>query len=303
VSERAIPTIAVFTKNRTNPAYAAARLGADRTAQRLGARTVHYVPHKPDDAVEQIALIDAALATRPAACALVPAHPTAVNTAIRKIHAAGVPVVGFVNPFTEPQYIVSFVGSADYPLALEMGVYLCEHLKQRGDIVIVDGPRESVSSRERTRGFRDAVKKFPAMRIVTTICGNYQRDDTLRAGADLLKAGVRFDAILAGNDVMALAMLEVLDAAGHASFVTGINAVPEAIVAIKQGKLLATADFDAMKMGCLATEAAIRHLRGEKVPAEILLPVQIVDRANYVMWDKPFNERACPRWEDVIRSN
>jgi hypothetical protein len=26
------PVIAVFTKNRTNPAYAAARLGADRTA-------------------------------------------------------------------------------------------------------------------------------------------------------------------------------------------------------------------------------------------------------------------------------
>ena len=70
---------------------ATARLGADRTAQRMGARTVHYVPHKPDDAAEQIALIDEALAARPAACALVPAHPTAVNLAIRKIHAAGVP--------------------------------------------------------------------------------------------------------------------------------------------------------------------------------------------------------------------
>jgi ribose transport system substrate-binding protein len=127
VSETAVPTIAVFTKNRTNPAYAAARLGADRTAQRMRARTVHYVPQQPDDAPEQIALIDEALAARPAACALVPAHPTAVNPAIRKIHAAGVPIVGFVNPFTEPQYIVSFVGSEDYPLAFEMGVYLAGH--------------------------------------------------------------------------------------------------------------------------------------------------------------------------------
>ena len=39
-----MPRIAVFTKNRTNPAYDAARLGADRTAGRLGATTVHYVP-------------------------------------------------------------------------------------------------------------------------------------------------------------------------------------------------------------------------------------------------------------------
>ena len=52
-----MPRIAVFTKNRTNPAYEAARLGADRTAARLGAITVHYVPDTPDSAPEQIALI------------------------------------------------------------------------------------------------------------------------------------------------------------------------------------------------------------------------------------------------------
>src|SRR5258706_13700804 len=95
------PLIAVFTKNRTNPAYAAARLGADRTAQRLGARTVHYVPQKPDDANEQIALIDAALAQRPDAMVLVPVHPTAINDSIRRINAAGVPIIGFINRFTE----------------------------------------------------------------------------------------------------------------------------------------------------------------------------------------------------------
>jgi ribose transport system substrate-binding protein len=269
----------------------------------MGARTVHYIPHKPDDPAEQIALIDQALAARPDACALVPAHPTAVNAAIRKVHAAGVPVFGFVNPFTEPQYIVSSVGSEDYPLAFQLGTYLGRHLKERGDIVIVEGPPESVSSIERVRGFRAALKQFPAMRIADTICGNYQRDDTLRAGRDLLGASRPFDAIMAANDVMALAMLEVLDAAGRTSIVTGINAVPDAITAIKAGKLLATADFDAMKMGCLATEAAIRHLRGEKVPARILLPVQIVDCGNCAEWDKPFTERACPRWEDVVKKS
>ena len=56
------PKLAVFTKNRTNPAYAAARLGADRIATRLGATTTHYVPTVPDDAAEQMALIRAAIA-------------------------------------------------------------------------------------------------------------------------------------------------------------------------------------------------------------------------------------------------
>jgi ribose transport system substrate-binding protein len=210
-----------------------------------------------------------------------------------------VPIIGFINRFTE-QATVSFVGSDDYPLAFRVATYLCEHLKARGDIVIVEGPRESVTSVARVRGFRDALEKFPAVRIPATICGNYQRDDTLRAGEELLKSSPRFDAILAANDVMALAMLEVLDKAGRACVVVGVNAVPDAITAIKRGKLLATVDFDAMKMGCLATEAAIRHLRGERLPPEIMLPVQIVDRANCAQWDKPFEARACPRWEDAV---
>ena len=77
-----MPRIAVFTKNRTNPAYEAARLGADRTAARLGATTIHYVPEKPDSVPEQIALIARAIAERPDAAVFVPVDETAVNDAI-----------------------------------------------------------------------------------------------------------------------------------------------------------------------------------------------------------------------------
>jgi ribose transport system substrate-binding protein len=265
----------------------------------MGARIVHYVPDKDDDVAQQIALIDAALATRPDAFVLVPVHPTAVNAAIRKITVAGVPIFGFINRFSEP-CTMSFVSSEDYPLAFSVATYLCKHLKGRGELVIFEGPRESVTNLERVRGFRDAVAKFPDVRIVGSVCGDYLHEPTLRAGTALLKSGLRFDAILAANDVMALGMLELLEAADRSSVVVGINAVPDAINAIKRGKLLATVDFDAMKMGYVATEAAVRHLRGERVPAEIMLPVQVVDRKNCALWDKPFAERVCPRWEDVV---
>ena len=90
--------IAVFTKNSTNPAYAAARLGADRAAQRLGAQTLHFVPVKGDDPDEQSELIDKALAARVHAFVVAPVHPTRVNAAIARINAAGIPLFAFVNP-------------------------------------------------------------------------------------------------------------------------------------------------------------------------------------------------------------
>ena len=64
---------------------------------------------------------------------------------------------------------------------------------------------------------------------------------------------------------MALGVLDVLGAvAGHREMlVVGVNAIPEAIAAIEAGRMLATANFDAMTMSGIATEAAVRHLRGE----------------------------------------
>jgi len=38
------PRIAVFTKNLVNPGYQSARIGAERTAARLGATITHYAP-------------------------------------------------------------------------------------------------------------------------------------------------------------------------------------------------------------------------------------------------------------------
>jgi ribose transport system substrate-binding protein len=64
--------------------------------------------------------------------------------------------------------------------------------------------------------------------------------------------------------------------------------------------MLATADFDAMKMSEIATEAAIRHLRGEAVPPEIILPVQVVDAQNCAAWNAPFAARPSPRWDEIV---
>ena len=291
--------LAVFTKNRSNPAYTAARLGADRAAARLGARTVHYVPVEPDDPAEQSALIEQALAARPDAMVLVPVHPTAVNAAIRKVNAAGIPLVACINRLTEGQ-CVSFVGSNDYPLAYKLACYLFERLGGEGDVVIVEGPPESVTSIARVRAFREAAAAYPGIRIIGACNGRYLLEPAREAMAGLLAALPRIDAILAANDIMAIGAIAALRAANRRAQLVGVNAIPQAIAAIKRGDMIATADFDAMSMACLAAECAVRHLRGESVPGEIILPVQIVDESNCSAWDQPYEDRACAAWGDVV---
>ena len=293
--------IAVFTKNRTNPAYEAARIGADRTASRLGGCTTHFVPRTPDDSEEQIALLDAALAARPDGFVFVPVHATAVDDAVRKIDASGIPLANFINRMGTGKRI-TFVGSDDVALARAVADRLIRALGGRGGIAIMEGTSGSVTSQARLAGFRQAAVQFPGIRIVALGTGNYQHDDARWLMEEWLGTHARIDGLLCANDVMALGAIEAMHAAGRMMPVVGVNALPEAIEALKEGTLLATADFDALKMACVATEAMIRHLRGETVPAQIMLPVQVVDRENCAAWDRPLAERECPRWDAVVKA-
>ena len=283
---------AVFTKNLTNPAYGAARLGAERAAALFGAEVLHFVPKKGDDPDEQSALIDLALAMpkRPDIFIFSPVHVSLVDAAIRRIAVAGIPLVGFVNPIAAVPS-VSYVGSDDYQLAQSIADYLFQHLYGQGRVLVVTGHEHSFTSKERLRGFRAAAQRYPGIRIEGVIAGDYVQGLARERTATWLSEHPHLDACLVANDIMAIGVLEALDAVGRHVPVVGVNAIPQAIQAIAAGHMLATADFNAMQMAHLATECAVRHLRGEVVPAVISLPVHIVDGRNCHEWDLPYAQR------------
>jgi ribose transport system substrate-binding protein len=107
--------------------------------------------------------------------------------------------------------------------------------------------------------------------------------------------------VLAANDGMALGALEALKEANRTAIVIGINGILPAVKLIETGAMLASVDFNMFKIGCTATRAALRHLKGEKLPEKILLPAEIIDKTNYKAWLVPVKEQACPEWGDVVR--
>ena len=290
--------IAVFTKNQSNPAYAAARLGAERAAALFGAEVRHYVPEIADDPLQQSALVAQALAEVPDAFVFTPVHATQVDAAVAAVLEAGIPIFGFVNRMAAGR-CVSYVGSADGRLAADIANYLFDHLEGRGDVAIVAGPADSVTSIERVQAFDAEAVRRPGIRIVARCSGGYQREPARAAFAKMLAEQLRIDGVLAANDIMAIGVLDALAAAGRRAAVVGVNAIPQAVEAIGRGDMLATADFNAMQMCFLATECAIRHGRGEAVPAEIELPVAIVDRSNYRQWDLPYAQRPIPTLREL----
>ena len=288
--------LAVFTKNRTNPAYEGARLGADRLADRLGCSVTHYVPSNPDDVEQQRALLERAVGEQCDAIVLAPTHATALNDVLSSIQLRGIPLLCFVS---RPQDIepACFVGSDDRALARGIADYLFDHVGASANVVTIEGHANAMTTAPRAAGFRDAAAARVGARIVNSRNGDFQFEGGKAAMAALLQAEARIDGVLAANDVMALGALDVMRQRRRLSAIVGVNATPDGIKAIKNGALLASAAFDAMKMVCLAVEAAARLLSGKSVPAQLLLPVEIVDRSNCQIWDRPYEARPLPEWQ------
>jgi ribose transport system substrate-binding protein len=292
-------TIAVFTKNLTNPAYEAFRIAADQIARSTGARVRHFVPKQPDNVDEQKAMVEQVLKDRPDAVIFIPVDDVAMIGSVKKLNDAKIPVVLVSNPL--PGSFVTYVGADDFEIGYREARYLFENLGGKGKIVVIEGVPVAPTNRERLRGYKRAFAEYPSIEILASGIGNYQQPDAKHVMERFLHEHPQIDAVLSANDGMALGVLEALKEANRTSIVIGINGILPAVKQIETGKILATVDFNMLKIGCVATRAAVRHLRRESLPDKVMLPAEIIDKTNYKAWLVPVEQRSCPEWNEVVR--
>src|SRR6202140_1252782 len=228
-------TIAVFTKNLTNPAYEAFRIAADQIAHSTGARILHFVPKQPDNVDEQKAMVEQVLKDRPDAVIFIPVDDAAMIDSVKKLNEAKIPVVLVSNPL--PGQFVTYVGADDYEIGYREARYLFEKLGGKGKIVIIEGTPAAPTNRERVRGYKRALAEFPGIEVLGSGNGNYQQPDAKRVMERFLGDHPQIDAVLSANDGMALGALEALNDANRTAIVVGINGILPAVKLIESGAL------------------------------------------------------------------
>jgi len=290
--------LAAFTKNGENPNYQAFLLGVEKAAAAEGATATRHFPATPDDPAQQIALLRAVVAERPDAIIFAPADDRLLEAPVAEAIAQGIPFIGFVNRMKGD--FVTFIGADDVAMGRTIAGVMVDALQGRGDVVLIEGPETAPTNRDRGRGFRDTLAKHPGIRLLGTAPGRYLRGPGRAAMEALLAAHPRIDGVICTNDLMALGALDALDAAGRTALVVGNNGTIEAAEQIARGRLLASMDYDGLRMGAAAAMAALRHLRGAPVPREILLPARVIERANHAAWLVPIEARPLPRWDEIV---
>ena len=252
-------TIAVFTKNLTNPYFQAVRVGTETAAKTLDVKVIQYVPTKPDSIPEQLSQVEDVIVKKPDAIVFIPVDYKALVPAVEKINAAGIPVTNITDRSAGGNF-VAFVGADDYSIGLAIARRLLTAIGGKGNVIILEGVKGSLTSTNRVRGFNDALKENPEVKLLASQPANFQRLNALQVMENLMQSFPSIDGVLAANDPMAVGALEALEGANRKALVVGINGSKEAVELIKSGKLL----------------------------------------TNFTPYEMPVEQRACPTLEQII---
>lgn len=219
------------------------------------------------------------------------ASGTELTSYIKQLRDRKIPVILIDTKISEDALAKSntdysvYIGSSNRQGGELAAQVLIQLLPTGGDVLLLNGVDGHETAQERRSGFIAQLeaksKADPVMyQIVERTC-NWRRTEAQSTVDGLLAMGRTFDGIFAANDEMALGAIEALrqnEGVKRPSAVIGFDAIDEARVAVKEGRLSATIAQDPYFMGQKAAEALFALVRGEVPPKNEIVPVKIVDK-------------------------
>ena len=279
-------TVALVMKTLNNPFFVEMEQGARAAADSLGLELVVQAPEREIDVEKQMQIVENLIQRRVDVLALVPSGSREIVPAVVKANRANVPVVTVdtrVDAAALRQAggrVVTFIGSDNVDGGRLAGQFVARRLGGRGRVAVLEGIPGHETGDSRLRGFREALAEHPGVTIVASQTANWERDQAFNVTQNVLQSHPDVQAIFACNDVMALGAVEAVAAAGRTGriAVVGFDAQDDARAAIRAGRMDATIAQRPREMGRLAVIAAHRLLRGEPVPPEQPVPIELVTR-------------------------
>jgi len=275
-------------KTLNSPFFNDMQRGAQEAASKLGVTLTVQAADREVDVERQMQIVENLLQTGVQALCLTPSGSKEIVPAVVKANRASIPVV-IVDTKLDPAAaqeagarIASFVGSDNYEGGKIASQFVVELTHGNARVAVLEGIPGHDTGDSRLRGFRDGIKNTPGVQIVASQTANWERDQGFNVFQNMLQAHPEIDTIFACNDMMALGAVEAIRAAGKtgAIRVVGFDAVDDARKAIVEGTMAASVAQSPSEMGRIAVENAVHALRGEPVPAETKVKIELITKAN-----------------------
>lgn len=131
-----------------------------------------------------------------------PNQLSAISKSVERAYDKGIPVILYDRKTNSDKY-TAFIGCDNYTIGKSMGTFIAQQLQGKGRIVEIRGLEGSSPALERHRGFMDAIKPYPGLRVVASEGGNWKEEGGIQAMKRILKQTQDFDYVFAHNDCLA----------------------------------------------------------------------------------------------------
>ncbi|MCC7293690.1 MAG: ABC transporter substrate-binding protein [Phycisphaerales bacterium] len=224
----------------------------------------------------QIKALRAFIAQKLDAIVLAPIKEDGWEPVLKEAKAAGIPVFLVDRGIRVPDesLFVTLIASDFVEEGRMAGRWLIEKTGGKANIVELQGTVGSAPANDRKKGFEEAIKEQPGLKIIKSQTADFRRADGKQVMEAFIHAeGANINAVYAHNDDMALGAIQALQAAGMEPgkkvLVISIDAVRAAFEAMIAGRLNATVECNPL-MGPLLFDTMEKHFKGEPIPRKII---------------------------------
>jgi ribose transport system substrate-binding protein len=270
-------TIGVSLAQDDNPFYIAMLRGIRARAQELGWEVATVSAN--EDKVKQINGVQDLVARGVKGVLISPIDAVGVNAAYDAAKAANIPIVSVARGSTSPNQTLH-VAMDEKQIGRDIAEWTAKAIGDEGKVAMLLGPSGAPTFRNLGDGYAEVMAKHPKITIVSKSDGPLTRERGVKQTEDALVAHPDLKAVYCANDDVALGAMQAVLAASKSTLVTGMNGVPPALRAVKDGKLAMTVELNPVLWGRLGVDMLAQYLKGNKVEPRVFIKHVIVDRTN-----------------------
>jgi ribose transport system substrate-binding protein len=280
------PRVALLMKAQSNPFFQAMEQGAQAAAKEQNVELLVYYLPAETAADQQVAQVEDVIAKQVNVILIAPSGSSAIVPALLKANEAKIPVVNLDNRIDAAAAVsaglkvASFVGPDNVEGARLSCREMLRHVGKDARVAVLEGIPAAVNAQQRKQGCVETITQTADAKIVASQTANWELDQANTVFTDMLQAHPDINALFAANDMMALGAMQAIKAAGRSGqiVVAGYDNIDTAQQALREGTMAATVDQHPERIGAEGVRAAARLLKGESLPAEIPIQVELITK-------------------------
>ena len=278
--------IGFVMKTLTNPFFIEMEKGARRAEQALNIELVVKTAAQETSIEQQIQIVEDLITAKVDAIVIAPGDSELLVPVLKKAEDAGIKLVNIDNRLdTEAikkagAQAIPFISVDNDKAAYNSAKYISEGATPGTQAVILEGIRTADNARQRMEGAKRAFAETKGVRLVASESANWKIDEGYRVSKQLFDKYPDIKLLFAANDMMALGALKFLQESNRTHVkVAAYDALNEAVAEVKAGRLAVTVDQQAVEQGFQGVMLATRLLKGESVPALMLIDTRLITAA------------------------